>query len=130
MPDTAPEGAASAAESSETIPSPNASGTATVATSGIGPTGTGTGTTASSSADDNKVRKDLVQVFFGLVLTQIAIYASALIQIWDQRQTDEYWAAWTHLVLSFMLTTTSWFGWQNSMRTAKMDTEASIFQGA
>lgn len=28
------------------------------------------------------MRKDLVQVFFGLVLTQMAVYGTSLVEIW------------------------------------------------
>jgi hypothetical protein len=77
---------------------------------------------------EDKVRKDLVQVFFGLVLTQIAVYMSSLVDIWKPG-TANYWAAWSHLILAFALTTTSWFGWQMSVRKTRLDEEASIFQG-
>jgi hypothetical protein len=76
---------------------------------------------------EDKVRKDLVQVFFGLVLTQIAVYISSLVRIWDPSSPD-YRAAWCHVILAFALTTTSWFGWQMSMRTARLKEEASVFQ--
>ena len=81
------------------------------------------------ASSDNTVRKDLVQVFFGLVLTQIAVYITSLVEIWKPGSMD-YWAAWSHLILSFVLTTASWFGWQGSVRKSKFDEEASIFQWA
>jgi len=82
-----------------------------------------------STAPENKVRKDLVQVFFGLVLTQIAIYATSLIGI---HFNDLSWlcAAWTHLILALSLTAASWFGWQMAVKNATFDDEASIFQGS
>ena len=82
---------------------------------------------AAGAALENKVRKELVQVFFGLVLTQIAIYITSLVAIWSPR-SDAYWAAWSHLILSFALTTASWFGWQMSVKNATFDEEASVFQ--
>src|SRR5262249_18394873 len=41
----------------------------------------------------------------------------------------EYWAAWSHIILAFALTTTSWFGWQMSVRKTQLNEEASVFQG-
>ncbi len=81
-----------------------------------------------TTGSEDKIRKDLVQVFFGLVLTQIAVYASTLVDIWDGG-TAQYWAAWFHIILAFFLTTTSWFGWQLSVKNTKQNDEASIFQG-
>jgi hypothetical protein len=60
---------------------------------------------------EDKLRKDLVQVFFGLVLGQIAVYVASLMEIWEP-DLLKYWAAWFHIILAFALTTTSWFGWQ------------------
>src|SRR5262249_22048683 len=86
---------------------------------------------AEPSTLDDKVRKDLVQVFFGLVLTQIAVYIASLIELWDVRGefNADFMAAWFHIILGFTLTTTSWFGWQISVRNTKLTEEASIFQG-
>jgi hypothetical protein len=81
-----------------------------------------------TTGSEDKIRKDLVQVFFGLVLTQIAVYTSTLVDIWDGG-TAQYWAAWLHMILAFFLTTTSWFGWQLSVRNTRQNDEASIFQG-
>jgi hypothetical protein len=84
--------------------------------------------TPKSAAPEDKVRKDLVQVFFGLVLGQIAVYVASLIEIW-QPTSLSYWVAWSHIILTFFLTTTSWFGWQMSVRKTRLDEEASVFQG-
>lgn len=82
---------------------------------------------APSNAPEDKVRKDLVQVFFGLVLGQIAVYVASLIEAWDPESLG-YGAAWSHIILAFFLTTTSWFGWQMSVRKAALIEEASVFQ--
>jgi hypothetical protein len=82
---------------------------------------------AAAKTSENKVRKELVQVFFGLVLTQIAIYITSLVAIWSP-SSPAYWAAWSHLILSFALTTASWFGWQMSVKNTIFDEEASVFQ--
>lgn len=79
------------------------------------------------AGQDDKVRKDLVQVFFGLVLGQIAVYVACLIEVWNP-QSLSYVAAWTHIILAFALTTSSWFGWQISVRKARLTDEASVFQ--
>lgn len=76
---------------------------------------------------EDKIRRDLVQVFFGLVLTQIAVYVSSLVDIFEPKSMN-YWAAWSHILLAFFLTTTSWFGWQMSVRKSPLDEEKSIFQ--
>lgn len=86
---------------------------------------------AESRTLDDQVRKNLVQVFFGLVLTQMAVYITSLVVLWDVRGefSPNFMAAWFHLALAFTLTTTSWFGWQISVRATKLAEEASIFQG-
>lgn len=80
---------------------------------------------------ENKVRKDLVQVFFGLVLTQIAVYCSTLVEAKSSLATADplrYWTVWSHLVLAFVITTASWFGWQMAVKNAIFKENDSIFQ--
>src|SRR5690349_8560528 len=84
---------------------------------------------ATPTQQEDKIRKDLVQVFFGLVLTQIAVYVSSLVDIWNACSGSvNYWVAWTHIILAFVLTTTSWFGWQMAVRKQALIDEKSIFQ--
>lgn len=90
-------------------------------------TGDAPPTDAQKPGTDDKVRKDLVQVFFGLVLGQIAVYVASLIEVWNPESVG-YAAAWSHITLAFFLTTTSWFGWQMSVRKAPLNEEASVFQ--